>query len=301
MKTQGFSLVEVAVALAITMVIGGALLSLVSGSTAAFLAQTESSDMQQRLRVATTTLGNEIASAGAGPYGPAGADVPSGSPPIAPYRPGDSPGTVRTDTITVSRSLRTGATKTTTYWLKVDDAAKAYQLMMYDGSNADVPVVDHIVALQFEYFGDPEPPRIRRPLTDPDGPWTTYGPTPSTTAVSPYAAGENCVFAGNGSAMPDPRLNVLGGAGGPLVAIGAPLLSDGPWCPDGVDPSRWDADLLRIRKVIATVRVEAANAALRGIAGVFFLHGGSSRGGARWLPDLTARIEIVPRSMAAGR
>ena len=120
------------------------------------------------------------------------------------------------------------------------------------------------------------------------------------TAVLPYAAGENCVFVGNGSPTPGSRLAALGSAGAPLVAIAAPVLSDGPWCPTQV-PSRWDADLLRIRKVVATVRAEAANAALRGVEGAFFLHGGSSRGGARWLPDLTVRIEIVPRSMAAGR
>ena len=57
--------------------------------------------------------------------------------------------------------------------------AKTYQLMHYDGADNDVPVVDNVVGLEFEYFGDPQPPvTIGKPLTNPVGPWTTYGPKP---------------------------------------------------------------------------------------------------------------------------
>ncbi len=82
--------------------------------------------------------------------------------------------------------------------------------MAVESSNGvDVPVVDNVVALAFEYFGDPQPPTMRKPLSDPIGPWTTYGPKPSAAAVAPFAAGENCVFVSDASSTPQPRLPIL--------------------------------------------------------------------------------------------
>src|SRR5207249_2656850 len=43
------------------------------------------------------------------------------------------------------------------YYLKTDNANGVYQLMFYDGSgNPDVPVVDNVVGLNFDYYGDPQ-------------------------------------------------------------------------------------------------------------------------------------------------
>lgn len=177
-----------------------------------------------------------------------------------------------------------------TYFLKADRATDTYQLMRYDGAGgADVPVVDHVVGLSFDYFGDPQPPLMRRPLTDPAGPWTTYGPTPPES-------GENCVFVANGSPTPAPRLPVLTGGSG-LVRLTAADLTDGPWCPDGVDPNRYDADLLRIRSVAVTLRVEAATSTLRGPAGVLFTRAGTSAGGRGFVPDQEIRFEVAPRNL----
>ena len=62
-----------------------------------------------------------------------------------------------------------------------------------------------------------------------------------------------------------------------LVRLTAADLTDGPWCPDAVNPNRFDADLLRLRTVAITLRVEATDPALRGPAGVLFSHSVSSR------------------------
>jgi hypothetical protein len=142
---------------------------------------------------------------------------------------------------------------------------------------------------------------MRKPLADPIGPWTTYGPKPSLAAVVPFAAGENCVFLDDGSATPQPRLAALDSAGAALVTLTASQLTDGPWCPDGAAPDRWDADLLRIRSIGITVRVQAAAAALRGPAGPLFVHGGTSRGGHQWVPDLEIRFQVSPRNLNANR
>ena len=37
--------------------------------------------------------------------------------------------------------------------------------MRYNGRSSDAPVVDHVVSLAFEYFGEAVPPAIVRPIT----------------------------------------------------------------------------------------------------------------------------------------
>jgi len=302
-RAAGFSLVELAVAAALALLVAGAMLSLVGSFEAGFASQTEASDMRQRARVAVETLGTALAAAGAPPYAASDADrIASSSPPIAPFRAGaDPPGIYRADTITIATVSRAGIPQSTTYWLKSDDVSAAYQLMVWDGVNADVPVVDHVVGLRFDYFGDPQPPLMRRPLADAVGPWTTYGARPALTGAGPFPPGENCLFVNDGTPVPAPRLAALGAPGDPLVPLASARLIDGPWCPDPGSPARWDADLLRIRRVVVTVRVEAARPSLRGPAGPLFTHGGTSRGGAAWLPDFTLQAVVAPPNLAVGR
>ena len=88
---------------------------------------------------------------------------------------------------------------------------------------------------------------------------------------------------------------------GLIVPLTAGELTDGPWRPDAANANRWDADLLRIRKVGVTLRVEAALGALRGPAGVLFSNGGSSRSANRWAPDQEIRFQVSPRNMNLAR
>ncbi len=188
------------------------------------------------------------------------------------------------------------------YSLKTDNANGVYQLMYYDGgSNPDVPIVDDVVGLTFEYYGDPQPAVMKKALSDPTGPWTTYGPKPSAVAVAPYAAGENCIFVNDGSPTPAPRLATLAAAGTTLVKLTQAQLTDGPWCPNAASPARWDADLLRIRKIGVTIRVQSAVAALRGPASALFTHGGTSPGGTKWVPDQQVQFQVTPRNLNLGR
>jgi hypothetical protein len=168
------------------------------------------------------------------------------------------------------------------------------------GSSLDVPVVDHVVGFRVEYFGDPRPPTMVTTLADRTGPWTTYGPAPSDVAVPPYGPRENCVFQDNGTEQPSPRLPELVPDAGHLVVLGPSQLSDGPWCPDDRASDRWDADLLRVRTLAVTLRVQAASAALRGPAGVLFVHQGRARVSQRWAPDVEVRLRISPRNLNHG-
>src|ERR1051325_2758569 len=90
-----------------------------------------------------------------------------------------------------------------TYYLKSDDATHTYQLMHYDGASTDLPIVDNVVKLQFQYFGDPRPPLLvpGKSLCDVTvkGPFTTYGPKPPCLAkagTGGHPVGENCGLQG---------------------------------------------------------------------------------------------------------
>jgi hypothetical protein len=189
-----------------------------------------------------------------------------------------------------------------TYYLKTDDATQTYQLMHYDGATTDAPVVDNVVALSFEYFGDPQPPTLRKPVSDPTGPWTTYGPKPPNLGVDGgvgYPDGENCVFTtANGQQVP--RLADLAPGATNLVPLTAAMLTDGPWCPGPAIQGRFDADLLRIKQVRVRLRVQANLKALRG-TGSLFTKGGYAKGGDMYVPDQELRFEVAPRNMNLGR
>jgi hypothetical protein len=150
------------------------------------------------------------------------------------------------------------------------------QLMHYDGFSAVTPVLDNVVGLEFEYYGDPSPPMFIRPGIDQA---VTYGPAPPApdTRQSPFAPGENCVWQMSGGAQVT-RLAFLGTAGGGLVKLTASQLTDGPWCPDDVNANRYDADLFRVRKVRVALRVQSANNGVR-------------------LPDRTVRFDVSPRNL----
>ncbi len=181
-----------------------------------------------------------------------------------------------------------------TYYLKANAAAQTFQLMHADGSsNAAQPVVDHVVGLAFSYDGEP-----RAPTLNASGD-ASYGPAPPALGIqnTAYPAGENCTFrVDEVSGLQVPRLPALA-ADSALVPLPSAQLVDGPWCPDETNANRWDADLLRIRRVGVTIRIEAALTALRGPAGVLFANAGSSRNPARWAPDLEVHFQLSPPNM----
>jgi hypothetical protein len=186
-----------------------------------------------------------------------------------------------------------------TYWLKTDTVAGDYQLMRYDGHQTDVPIADNIVGLSFEYYGDPQPPQLRPGMV----PSTTYGPAPPELGVDNTAdnwgAGENCTFMVN-TGLRVPRLPTLTTSYG-LVKLTQTQLTDGPWCPDSAQQARYDADLLRIRKVRVTIRVQVASPSLRGPTGALFTRGGTSKGGERFIPDQEIKFDVTARNLNLGR
>jgi len=350
-NASGYGLIELLIATAIGCVLLGVLLQFaVSAHTSAGV-QSETADVQQRLRVALESMRRDIVLAGAGPSrgvdrgplantlppvlpartgstapdpelsfqadrisvmyvpddGPQAqlaADMPSASAPVVVdgtvagcrsasacdftpgmdaliYEPSGAGGAYEVFAVqavdAAASTLMPGATLSRGYSARARVAAvvrrvyyldrAAKRLMRYDGARSDVPLVDHVVDLRYSYFADPRP-----------------------DAVAPPASGaSSCAYAGS---PPVPLLANLGGTA-PKVLTAA-LLTDGPVC--GQSPYRFDADLLRIRRISVRIRVEAESAEFRGGGGAFATSG-ISRSSARTVPDLETTMDITPRNM----
>ena len=152
-----------------------------------------------------------------------------------------------------------------TYYLNRD----THKLMRYNLNDQETPLVDDVVDLKFEYLGDPNPPQAPKP--------------PIGVANCLYDAGGNL------------RLPVLAADEGSLAPLTADILTDGPMCGGGTN--QFDADLFRVRKVRVTMRMQAANPALRGLDTRLFLNPGTARGGERYVPDYTLSFEVSPRNL----
>jgi hypothetical protein len=116
-RDDGFSLLELTIALGLTLAVTTAVATMVQPARGAFAALPEGADMQQRLRVGVDTLTRDLMLAGAGAY-VAGHSGPLSDvfAPVMPFRRGavesDPVGTFRSDTIT-SISVPATAAQTT--------------------------------------------------------------------------------------------------------------------------------------------------------------------------------------------
>jgi hypothetical protein len=142
-------------------------------------------------------------------------------------------------------------------------------LMRYNGGASDLPIVENVVGLQFQYYGDPAPP----------------------TAPVPPLGTANCVLDISGA----PALPVLAATEGGLAPLTGPMLTDGPWCGGG--ENAFDADLLRVRKVRVTLRMQAASATLRGTDPALFRNPGTAQLGEKMVPDYAVSFDVTPRNL----
>lgn len=167
-SVRGFSFVELVVSMAIMLAVTSSLFGIINSARGVFEVDLERADMHQRARVSAEALFKDLVMAGAGLQTPA----------IAPFRRGDrnpdSPGAAFSDRISVlyvPPDAPVGEAVAITYGLRVD-AAGVSQLTRYDGRESDVPVVDQVAGLRFEYFDaagqEIELERFR------DGPWVPH-------------------------------------------------------------------------------------------------------------------------------
>jgi prepilin-type N-terminal cleavage/methylation domain-containing protein len=147
---------------------------------------------------------------------------------------------------------------------------QARTMRVYDGDASDLPLLDDVVGVRVRYWGETAPPVWPRP-----------------------AAGEaNCLYAADGSYHS--ALMPALGAAGRLFELSPSMLTDGPWCGSG--DRRFDADLLRVRRIRISLRFQASDPAVRG-AGVRFANPGLARREAVMVPDRNVEIDVTPRNL----
>jgi len=146
MNARGFSLIELLVTMAITIAITSGMFSFIHSARGVFEVDLEHTDLQQRARVATDALFRDLVMAGAGLQSPA----------LAPFRRGsinpDMPGSAFPDRVSVLYvPPDTAGPITVTYGRRVDTAGVPH-LTRYDGNASEMPLVDQVMGLRFEYF-----------------------------------------------------------------------------------------------------------------------------------------------------
>ena len=288
------TLAELLVAACITTLVTGAALAAVIPLQRSFAAQPEVASLTQRARVVAELLTADLRRASL----------------VLPHRIGDvnndiSLGVFYRDNVVSTltepiEAVARGAmipADTRTYHLK-QDLEGIWQLMQYDGHLSDQPAVEDVIALQFEYFGNGDPPVTS--LNGNGDVRVSYGPMPPPLAIDDpadsWGAGENCTIA-NAAGSYVPRLQNIGAG---EVPIGPALLVDGPWCPDAAHAFRFDADLLRIRRVRVHLRLQAARP-FRGLGGAFFANGGAAGDPWRYVPDVHLTLDVMPRNTHVAR
>lgn len=177
-------------------------------------------------------------------------------------------------------AIVTQAEANTYYWcspingIPCPDDPDAWQLRRYDGYQGDVPIADNVVGLEFSYFGDPNPP----------------------TEPKPKAGTANCLYDAAGNLK---NLPVLPTDDGSLATLTPAMLTDGPFCGGGFNI--YDADLLRVRKVRVTLRMQAGLAALRGSDATLWRNPGKAGTAERRVPDYEVSFEVTPRNLNLAR
>ena len=382
---SGFTLVELLVAMAVTIVALGLAVTLLQPVSVAFTTLPEAIDAQQRLRVAAQTLAEDVMAAGAGPaVGWGGTAIPVW-PAVLPCRWTGEPlatlpgGCARDDALSVvamplaapqaivAENLTAPGSPITvasaTACALSNPACRFHEdarVLIADGSGgwdlvpthrrlgrrphagsrmvaADAAVprrrpgrrggLEGLHPAHRRGNGRFPTPQVHRRLGGHACARPCHGPAirvlrtrraavgargrrprPSACvlrAVAPsggrgrparrVAAGENCQFSRPGG-QPAPRQAALPVELAGLARLPLPIFTDGPWCPDDASPNRYDADLLRIRLVRITLRVQAQSLAVRGLDPQLFAQPGAAREAARLVPDLEVRVDAALRN-----
>jgi prepilin-type N-terminal cleavage/methylation domain-containing protein len=145
------------------------------------------------------------------------------------------------------------------------------RLMLYDGYQSDMPLIDDVVDFRVAYFVDAS----------------------ATSVPPPDAAHTSCLYSGGPPAVS--RLVHFGDSG--LQPVTAAQLTDGPIC--GISPNRFDGDLLRVRLVRITLRLDAAADDVRG-QGSLFARPGRSTSAYSLVPDYEVTFDVMPRNLQSG-
>jgi len=333
-STAGFSLLETVVALALTLLVLGALFELASPAASLHRSLPETANVQQRLRHAFDRLHTDLLTAGRGTAlvspGPLGRFLP----PVVPYRLGlwTTGGEHRrarsSAVITLSVSRINGSEATllspivgltpvvqiapgpgcaptvcgyrTRDLVLVFDGDGVWELFRVRGTGAMTLSLErmHATATGFAPGAVVAPVELHHYYLDAEhAQLRHYDGWQGDFPVVDDLVDLRFRFFGDASTGVSACLGAAPAAtSGPPVEIGLDELKDGPWCgPAGLP---FDADLLRITAVAVDLRVQSAVEALRGADPRFFGRPGSAPGGRGLVPDHVVSFTVAPRNMS---
>jgi hypothetical protein len=307
---RGFTLAELLVAAAILMVITAALLQFASATARLAHVQGDVSDMSQRGRVATAMLYQDLVMAGAGPWhGPHAGSLAARVPAVRPYRAGakqpDPEVAFFDDRIAL---LYVPDTRVQTRLLA--DMASAGAPLVIDAGGPGCPgggacgfrAGDRALVIgaepgEYDVFTVqsagagllmPAAPLSRSHDADSAVALVNervYYANRATRRLMVYdGAQTDAIVLDN---VGDMRVSYFARVPGPVAAweeLGEGAFTDGPIL--GAAPLRFDADLLRIRRIRVTLTLDAP-AGWRGFGG--------------WRPTRQVTLDVTPRNMGVQR
>ena len=331
-REAGFSLVETIMALALTLLVLGALFELARPAASLNRSLPETANVQQRLRHAFDRLHTDLLGAGRGTGlvspGPLGRFLP----PVVPYRLGlraaeGEHRRVLPSAITILSVSRTLGSETT---ILSPIAGPTPVVRLEPGPGCAPPVCGYRardLVLVFDERGAWELFRVRGTgamtlaLERAHATATVFAPGAVLAPIDLhhyYGDAERMQLRHyNGwqgdfplvDDLVDLRFRFFGdagalvcqgpapaAAGGSRIEISLAELRDGPWCgPAGLP---FDADLLRIRAVAVDLRVQSAVAELRGADPRFFARPGPAPGVRGLVPDYAISFTVAPRNLS---
>lgn len=176
----------------------------------------------------------------------------------------------------------------------VEQADGSNTLTRVTWAGAREPLVDGVIELDIEVWGQREPPWLRDAS---DGPGlATYGLHPPAADAADddgyWLDGEHCMAA-RISGAPVTRLADRPDEDAGLTRLTPVDFEDGPWCPHDGWPGAFDADLFRIRRVDLRLRVEVRATMFRGPAGRLFARGGTAADARQWVSDRALSVSVA--------
>ena len=335
-REAGFSLLETVMALALTLLVLGALFDLASPAASLNRFLPETANVQQRLRHAFERLHTDLLAAGRGTVlvlpGPLGRFLP----PVVPYRFGlradggehrrARPNAVTTRSVSLSR---TSGSETTilspiagpTPVVRLDpdpgcappvcgygardlvlvfDEDGAWELFRVRGTGAMTLALEraHATATMFAPGAVVTPVELHHYYADTERSQLRHydGWQGDCPLVDDLVDLRFRFFGDPAVGAPLCQGHAPAAAGAPLVEIGLAELTDGLWCGPAGLP--FDADLLRIRAVAVELRVQSAVEELRGADPRLFARPGPAPGGRGLVPDYAVSFTVAPRNMS---
>jgi prepilin-type N-terminal cleavage/methylation domain-containing protein len=285
-STRGFSLVEVLIATLVMVVVLSAVLGTLSRASDVLSTQPDVADVQQRLRVAIATLQRDLINAGAGGYI---GRVPHGLAhyvaPVLPYRWGADPSNAFRDDVITVMSVPASAAQASVAAVRIVGADLDIDLRAGDGAPAfttgmQVLIVTPAGTWSFGVVTNVSLDSLRvRSMNGLPPAFDAGSATVLEVAIDTYSlkrdasAGTLQLVHYDGVETEMPVVDHVTALGfrywleqpgeTELADASGATLTDGPWLPAATAPLRYDADLLRIRRIGVRLRVEAAYPWLR--------------------------------------